>query len=891
MTNEEQVVRAFLARVFEDEDRGGRRSLADYQSEFPGHDEAIARAFERLGPASDSSLDTDVERLGPFDLLRELGRGGQGVVYLARDRRLDREVALKVLPGGWTDTMRQRFQREAQLASRLEHAHLAGVLDVGIEDGRPWIAMPFVAGRSLQQRLSEEGALSIVDAIRITREIAEGLGAAHEGGVVHRDVKPGNVLCAESGNTPAVLTDFGIARELDSSTATLTTPGELVGTLHYVAPEVLEGQRADPRSDIWSLGVLLHECLTGEAPFDAPTEGALIRAILNDPPPKIGRRIPRDLATVLETALQKEPKSRYRSAVEFAADLRAVEQHRGIQARRSGALTRLRRFVRREPWLATTALGLFLVLGAGLGSTLSLLADTQTERDAKDRALGELEQLADQSRLVRLRGQISGFEPPWPGRVPEMREWLDRADELLALLPRHREALERLTAEGREPTGTELEASRRDDRLAQACEQLRRNLEFLVELRETEGPEAEGAEQVETVRARLVELEARLAAQVGKRFDEDALQWRHTLLSELVAELEAFGSADRFGATRAHVAHLLAEAERLGAEETVTSAWERARREVLESERYDGLDLLPIDGLMPLGADRETGLQEFACRLSGPVPSRDPDTGVLQHREDSAIVYVLLPGGQAPVGASRRAGEPHYDPGAHGYEGPVVEVRFDPFLISKYEVTQAQWIALTGANPSENTPAQRYRDHPAITLRHPVESVSYHDCVATLRRIGATLPTSAQWEYAARAGADTRFPTGDDPVSLRGHANLADEALLRVSGRASDRQTSDMGDDGYGSPAPVGHYKPNAFGLFDCCGNVQEWCLDPFYDNRADPRDGDGYRPVGELSIRIVRGGSYLLNWPYARSAAIHTLRPTSNQYDHGVRPVRTLKP
>jgi serine/threonine-protein kinase len=258
---------------------------------------------------------------------RELGRGGMAVVYLAHDRRHDRPVALKVLlPELAASLGPERFQREIRFAARLQHPHILTVLDSGEAAGQLWFTMPFVEGESLRGRLRRERQLAIEDALRITIETARALDHAHRHDVVHRDIKPENILLTKDGDT--LVADFGIARALAGSEERLTETGLAVGTPAYMSPEQAAGDKSlDARTDIYSLGCVVYEMLTGEPPFNSPTMQAMIARRLTEPAPSVRAArptVPPALDEAIRRALAPVAADRFASVGQFAQALQAA---------------------------------------------------------------------------------------------------------------------------------------------------------------------------------------------------------------------------------------------------------------------------------------------------------------------------------------------------------------------------------------------------------------------------------------------------------------------------------------------------------------------------------------------------------------------------------------
>ncbi|QNE78812.1 protein kinase [Streptomyces finlayi] len=262
----------------------------------------------------------------------EIGRGGMAVVYRARDLRLDRTVALKLLAPelARNDTFRQRFTYESRVAAAIDHPHIVPVFEAGETDGLLYIAMRFVAGQDLRVLIDRRGPLPLTTAIRIAAQVASALDAAHDHDLVHRDVKPGNILVAAGTDSDhpehVYLTDFGLTKKSLSLTG-FTTVGQFVGTLDYVAPEQISGRPVDGRCDVYSLACVVHETLTGAPPFRRDDDMALLWAHQYDPPPPPSDErpdLPAEVDGVLAKALAKSPEDRYDSCLRFVAALRAA---------------------------------------------------------------------------------------------------------------------------------------------------------------------------------------------------------------------------------------------------------------------------------------------------------------------------------------------------------------------------------------------------------------------------------------------------------------------------------------------------------------------------------------------------------------------------------------
>src|SRR6476620_3989404 len=263
-------------------------------------------------------------RLGPYEVLSPLGAGGMGEVYRARDMRLDREVAVKVLPERLAEdpAALSRFEREAKALAALSHPNVLTILDFGQQDRIAYAVMELLEGETLRSRLVQ-AQMSWREAADLGYELADGLAAAHSRGIVHRDLKPENIFLTSNGR--AKILDFGLARrdgppELQDQThqqtqTQMTEPGSVMGTVGYMSPEQVSGVAADARSDIFSLGCVLHEMVSGARPFAGRTHGEVLAAILRDEPPDLaGRALPPEFVGVIRHCLQTKPEQRFQSA-------------------------------------------------------------------------------------------------------------------------------------------------------------------------------------------------------------------------------------------------------------------------------------------------------------------------------------------------------------------------------------------------------------------------------------------------------------------------------------------------------------------------------------------------------------------------------------------------
>jgi serine/threonine protein kinase len=334
-------------------------------------------------------------KLGPYEIQSPLGAGGMGEVYRARDTRLDRTVAIKVLPSHLSNNpdLKQRFDREAKAISSLQHSHICTLHDVGSQDGIDFLVMEYLEGQTLADRLAK-GKLPLDQALKIGIEIAQALRAAHHQGIVHRDLKPGNIMLTKSG---AKLMDFGLAKptvttmasgvgpltpstptmniaSLTSVSSPLTQKGSIVGTYQYLAPEVLQGEEADARSDIFGLGCVLYEMVAGQRAFEGKSQLGVLTAILEKEPQPISAvdpAVPLRLDQLIGACLAKDPSERFQSAQDAATELRWIATSPAVGKQEEGL---------KKSWAIYGALASLslILLAAAAGYWWSARNSTQT---------------------------------------------------------------------------------------------------------------------------------------------------------------------------------------------------------------------------------------------------------------------------------------------------------------------------------------------------------------------------------------------------------------------------------------------------------------------------------------------------------------------------------
>lgn len=952
-------------------------------------------------PIDDPLLGTSV---GPYTIDERIAQGGMGVVYRARQKEpIERELALKLIhPGLITAEVVSRFDAERRLLARMQHPAIATIHDAGTApDGRPYFAMEYVTGEPIT-RFADAERLDLRERLALFVEVCRAVEHAHQRGVVHRDLKPSNILVAPGDGRPAPkVIDFGIARLAggDDPDAAVTRTGQFIGTPAYSSPEQLRGAGGgagdvDTRSDIYSLGLVLHELLTGVGPYDEWVKehgwaglsrwfessvharaSTRFTALAGEARERIAesrrtsveglaRGLRGDLDAILSVALAVERDRRYPTATAFADDVERMLRDEPITARPPGWSYVAGKFVRRNRLAVLSGTSFLVLLVVSLAVILGLYRSS-------DRRLQRIVRLSDTKELADLRAGQSALVPIGPGITERCTTWLERADALVARLPQHEADLADLRL--RSSAGAEGLPSEPDAALVVRLERERSLRDFLEDSVDDptvpEGLRETMREELRSLAESIAELERHGEAARTYPFDSIDLRWQHDLLADLVGEVVEFSRPDRLepgtlGEMRRRAA-LSTDLRRVTLEDAAAE-WSAAIASIADPEEcplYGGLAIEPQLGLVPLARSPE-GLWEFWVAGTGDRPEVLAD-GTVVPTPTSGIVLVLLPGGSFTMGCTDpllgaewtdgseglhcdavdpgsaaetlglRAGDlvthvhetavtktaefaaaqaelaagdvlrvtilrdgapiplgwtlpQSYDPSATPWESPPTPVEIDPVFIGKYELSQGQWLTLTGEDPSQYGRFQDWggRWH---TLRHPVERVSWDDATAALGRYGLILPTEAAWEFAVRAGGDRIFGESDAIASLQDRANIADRHCLESGGDTSWKYELTV-DDGYTKHAPIGTYEPNDFGVHDLQGNVWEWCIDAWgaYEHPREP--GTGRTSLRTNRGRVLRGGSFALpSRPCRAAARTGAYRDTRNS-DFGVRAARSLE-
>jgi len=832
-----------------------------------------------------------------YKLEGEIARGGMGAILRVWDEDLRRHLAMKVALAAPRTPSRTlaRFLEEAQVTGQLDHPGIVPVHELGLDSqGRLYFTMKLVEGRDLK-RIFElvfdgEDGWNETRAIGVILKVCEAMAYAHKKGVIHRDLKPANIMVGSFGEV--FVMDWGLARSLrgadphdlrlapqpppdvdDASPAAalVTRDGDVLGTPAYMPPEQARGdiEKLSPRSDVYSIGAMLYHLLARQVPYLSAGERAghreLLERVLAGPPlplHELNPEVHAELAAICEKAMSRDAENRYPDTLAFAEDLRAYLENRVVAAYETGAGAELRKWIGRNRALAAACAVAIGILAVGLVVSSSLYVKSKAETDRADAKAKDLKVANDALALANQRAEEKAIEAERRAddvlslsAGEDLQDLVARADELWPALPANVPKLEEWLRDARA--------------LVEGLADHRRKLAELGTDREAESHDA---------------------------------RWWRAQLSELIADLEAFsdpmtGLASG-GTNPTHgwgVLKRLESARTIEAKSVTGPEASRLWREAIASIRdpaqcphYGGLVISPQLGLLPIGRDPDSGLWEFAHLQTGDPVRRNED-GLFEMKEGKGLVFVLIPGGSFRMGAqSSDPSGKNFDPDALSIESPVHEVTLDAFFLSKFEMTQDQWLRFAGNNPSSYGPSS-HSEGQETRLVQPVEQVSWNTVETAMARLELGLPTEAQWEYSARAGTSTPWWTGSEKESLIGAVNIRDH-FWATHGGSGAKSHDDWINDRFTLHSPVGIYRANGFGLHDTIGNAFEFCADDRGSYNLPERPGDGWRTL-ERRYPPIRGGSYFHTSTYGRSAARLDVTPDYHDFNLGLRPSRRISP
>jgi formylglycine-generating enzyme required for sulfatase activity len=756
---------------------------ADHPPDSPAPNGATPKPTRNTGAVS-TGLPGEHEEypeVPGYEILGICGHGGMGVVYRARQLKANRLVALKMIRAveHATPTERLRFQIETEAVARLQHPNIVQLHEAGEVRGLPYFSLEFCDGGTLGDQLKKRRPTPR-EAAELIETLARAMHYAHLRGVVHRDLKPGNVLLAGAEKT-AKITDFGLAKRIDDEARDLSKSGAVMGTASYMAPEQAAGKVRDtgPAADVYALGALLYECLTGRPPFEGPQHAVLVSVMSEEPAPpsRVAPKTPRDLETICLKCLSKDPARRYASAEELANDLRRFQAGEPIRARPVGAVERGVKWVRRHAAVSALTAAVLLATVLGVAGVVWKYLDAEQQ---KGRALQEAEKAERASDYLVSIFELADVNNQPGAKTP--RQILDDAEK-----------------------------------------------------------------DIPQKFADQPDLRDKLLKKIGTV--EDKL----TATAPLAMILEASGAV-QLHSTRDPNLRAVPQALLYGGDRLSLGPDAEVRLVALSD--------LHQEWLRP---GREATVRRKGC---------EPSDAIRDRSDDVPWTFVRLPKGTFYMGWDDTIAPPR--------KGVRTEIPED-FEIAVHDVTQGQWQAVMGENPSYfsrfGTGRNEVRALSDEELKlFPVEQVSWDEAQEFIRKLNEKergrgylyrLPTEEEWEYACRGGATSEEecsyhfyfdkPTNDlssDQANFNGNLPFGKAPKGPYLGRATR----------------VGAYPPNKLGLCDMHGNVMQWC-----DHLWDPKGSD----------RVVRGGCWDDDGSSCRAAGRDGSAPTDRFYDLGFRLAR----
>ncbi len=746
-----------------------------------------------------------------YRIIRKINQGGMSTVYLAIQISVGRIVALKVMNPSLTSdpAFSERFQREATIVGQLSHPNIVAIYDIGREQDLNYIAMDYLPGGSVHDKMIN--GLTGEEALRVTKEVANALDHAHEKGYIHRDIKPENILFRADNS--AVLSDFGVAKGI-VGVSRMTHVGTVVGTPHYMSPEQTRGQPTDARSDLYSLGVVFFEMLTGALPYQGEDAVTIALKHISAPIPKLPLQY-QAYQKILEKFLAKDPTQRFQSGHEISAAIEQLET------------------ATRAPYITNSApedlsiMALILALFAATGSAIkwrwsklmtfrwSKEAGFHYKREAKDSVFGN--EVAPTVFAARIQQQTH------INRVLFSRNNFLYKIFVIAIVASLVWCILSVTMQSKFPH--KLQAW---PQFLSSVASATANL-FLSD-------KPLPVSEVEQIQAVSSQAFAQSSTEIS--IQASSAQSESSIASSEASSATSEQTSSQSSSEALPVYALLIK---------VKPENSRIRLLNVPNKYKDGVELISGRYRVEISKNGFKTITEWIEIKKEPLTiSFELEPELQAEPEPKGAPGTVNGGKNAPALIRIPAGSFTMGDDSNMHTKPAHKVTLNKaFAISKYEITFAEYDAFAQATskplPGDNGWGRDDR---------PVVHVSWEDANAYAQWLSKTtgkkfrLPTEAEWEYVARAGSANRFWWGDNEQDAKGKANCKRGCLSNFSGLFGSKT------------APVGSYAPNAFGIYDTAGNVSEWVQDCYEENYANANANGSAREEKQCQGRVVRGGS-----------------------------------
>lgn len=755
---------------------------------------------------------------GNFEILGIIGRGGMATVYKARQKNLKRLVALKVVHSNLVHDLEflKRFHQEAELAASLSHPNIVLIYDVGEIDGIHYISMEYLDGEDLQSKIKKEGKLSLDETIRIIAPIAEALDYAHGKGLVHRDVKSANIILTKNGRS--VLTDFGIAHA--NTGKKLTVVGTVIGTPEYMSPEQAEGKNIDGRSDIFSLGVVLFECLTGNVPFKGDNPLTTIHGIIYEKTPslrKFNASLPAWISGIMSSVLAKTPDERISSGLMFAAYLKGKKSPTSLFLNKtikkagisSSKVVDSSPGINRKLVLGFSgALALILVAASffyfkqkfGYSRSTHIVREQSVTEDSilneietsKTLALTDsLSKLGNvEEALARLNSELKAD--------PGNQKIVQRVEELTVLKNKEQDIVKSNAAGDRYLERGDLKAARKE--YLKVIEIDPENEKAISQLREIEL-------RNKLISSSLADKNYTICIARG-----DSLYKLNQFLGALTWYNKALELKPGTRQLEDKIEMMMAELK--SGKESAVQKINQAKL-CIQNGRYHEAEIIYKDILnsQPQNGTVIAKLDSLHSLLN------------LIIEQDINNNMVSLHGGSFLMGSNLTSDD----------QKPEHQITLTPFRIDRFEVSVKQYRIFCTATgrlmPKE--PPWGWNDN------DPVVNVSRNDALAFAKWAGKRLPTEAEWEFAAQGGTD------------------AGNQGFRYSGSNNAREVANFESSLHNKPKSVNSNKPNGYGIYNMSGNVWEFCHDYYSKDYYKSNVQENPQGPSEGTVYVMRGGAF----------------------------------